>query len=127
MPLSEHEEKILQEIERQFYRQDPKFARGVASGTIHTQVRRSLRKGVGLLVLGFVVMGAFFFRPAVLVGVAAFLLMLAGATVIWHNLRKLGLDRLEPGGPRSSAANPFSKLFGDAQDRLRDIRRRKDS
>ena len=51
MPLSEHEQKILEEIERQLYEQDPKFARNVASKAAKGHSARNLRRGIGLFLL----------------------------------------------------------------------------
>jgi hypothetical protein len=95
MPLSDHEQQILQEIERQLYEHDPKFARGVAGASLHVRAARNVRRGVALFALGFVVLVAFFLHPIVLVGVAAFLLMLSGSIVAYHNARRSGVDRLK--------------------------------
>jgi hypothetical protein len=125
MPLSDYEQKILEEIEKQFYEQDPKFARGVATGTLHRNLRRNFRRGLALFVLGVFVLLAFFLEPNVLVGVAAFLIMLAGFTVAYQNLKKLGLERAESTAGNTRPVNPMSKLFGSLEQRMRDMRRRR--
>lgn len=121
MPLSDHEQQILHEIERQFYEQDPKFARAVSPEVLQAQAIRNFRRGIALFVLGFVALGFFFLRPAALIGVGAFLMMLAGATFAYHNARKLGVQGA-PGGSRG-----LTGLFGGFEDRLKDIRRRRES
>ena len=127
MPLSDHEQRILEEIEKQFYEQDPKFARGVATGTLHRSLRRNFRRGIALFVLGVFVLLAFFLQPNVLVGVAAFLIMLAGFTIAFQNLKKLSLERAETGGGKLGPTRPFSKMFGSLEDRLKEMRRRRES
>ena len=52
MPLNEREQKILEEIERQFYQEDPKLAQTVAKTTLESVKRKWQR----LAVVGFVVM-----------------------------------------------------------------------
>lgn len=126
MPLSDHEQKILEEIERQFYEQDPKFARGVATGTLHRSLRRNFRRGVALFVVGVFFLFAFFVFRNVLVGVAAFLIMLAGFTIAFQNLKKIGLERAETGGGKVGPPRPFSKIFGSLEDRLKEMRRRRE-
>lgn len=125
MPLSDHEQQrqqqILQEIERQFYEQDPDFARGVGSQTLQAHLIRNVRRGLGLFVLGFGVLLAFFFRPNLIVGVISFLLMLAGATIAYHNARRLSRGEGFSKDPR------FSRLLSNFEGRFKDFRRRKES
>lgn len=126
MPLSDYEQRILEEIERQFYQQDPKFARGVATGTLDRKLRRNLRRGVALLVIGALVLFTFFLQPVVFVGVAAFLMMLVGFTIAYQNLRKLGLEQAgQEGSPQSPRS--IQRMIGGFEQRLRDMRRRRDS
>lgn len=126
MPLSDYEQRILEEIERQFYQQDPKFARGVATGTLDKKLRRNFRRGVALLVIGALVLFAFFLQPNVFVGVAAFLMMLVGFTIAYQNLRKLGIEQAgNEGNPRSPRS--IQRMIGGFEQRLRDLRRRRES
>lgn len=92
MPLSEHEQRILDEIERRLVQEDPKFARGVQSKTPHGQSLRRLRRaiagfaaGLALLVAGLLVPDAFF-----ILGIGAFAVMLASAVVIASTVKAIG-------------------------------------
>lgn len=118
MPLSDHEQQILEEIERQFYEQDPKGARELSNQTLEATLIRNFRRGIALFVTGFAVLGVFFFRPAPLVGVIAFLLMLAGATFAYQNFRKAALSK------DASGASPLSKIVGGVEGKIRKIRRK---
>jgi len=51
VPLSEHEQRLLDEIEQALYAEDPKFASSVRSARAHRRVRSSML----LCVLGVVV------------------------------------------------------------------------
>ena len=53
MPLSEHEQRLLDQIERALYQEDPKFASTVKSTDLRTHMRRRLRRAAFVLVLGF--------------------------------------------------------------------------
>jgi len=120
MPLSEHEQKILEEIERQLYEQDPKFARNVASKARKGNSARNLRRGISLFVLGVVALFVFFARPLTLVGVAAFLLMLSGATLAYNGLKRSGEER----AARRGSGDSVGKRMRDQLGKVRKLRRR---
>ena len=51
MPLSEHEQRVLEQIERALYAEDPKFAAAVRGIDPKTRQRRRLvRAGIGVVV-----------------------------------------------------------------------------
>ena len=56
MPLSEHEQRLLEQIERALVDDDPKFASSVRTGDRRLKARRKLQIGVGLVVVGFAVL-----------------------------------------------------------------------
>ena len=56
MPLSEHEQRLLDQIERALYQEDPKFASTVKSTDLRTHMRRRLRRAAAVLVVGFVIL-----------------------------------------------------------------------
>jgi hypothetical protein len=78
MPLNEHEQKILDEIERQLYEDDPKLAEMVAKAVRGGGDRWKMRLAAVLFVVGAVVMFASFTRSWVIAG-AGFLVMVASA------------------------------------------------
>ena len=53
MPLSEHEQRLLDQIERALYQEDPKFASSVRATDLRTHMRRRLRRAGLVLALGF--------------------------------------------------------------------------
>ncbi len=81
MPLSEHEQKLLEQMEQALYADDPKFASNLRSaGTGASRKRAALGvlavlSGLALLILGVAT------GPAV--GVAGFTVMLIGAVLTY--------------------------------------------
>ena len=85
MPLSEHEQRLLEQIEQALYAEDPKFARSWRVRDLKSLQRvRAIRAaalvlvGLGLLVAGVIVQGSSIV-VGVSLGVAGFVLMLLGA------------------------------------------------
>ena len=71
MPLSEHEQKLLEQIEQALYAEDPKFAHSWRAKANVRGVRRArVVRGIVAVVLGLGLLVA---------GVIGFLLMLGGA------------------------------------------------
>lgn len=118
MPLSEDEERILQEIAQRFYEDDPGFAREVSETTLYRHTVRRMKWAVAGLVAGAVFLVATL-STSFWLSFAGFLVMLGSALVFEHNLRKLGkagLDQLT----RSVRANGLREALGGAGRRMRE-------
>jgi uncharacterized membrane protein len=109
MPLSEHEQRLLDQIERELYAEDPKFASTVRGARLRRPARRRriqgiamFAVGIALLVLGVVV--PFRVAEIPLVSVLGFLVMFLGVmlavTSIRHHAEGDG-----KAGPGSRAGN----------------------
>lgn len=97
MPLSEHEQRLLDQIERALYAEDPKFASTVRGGRLKRPSRRRRLQGICLFALGLVllVLGVVLpVKPADIpvVSVLGFLVMFTGAVMVWSALRGSGGD-----------------------------------
>lgn len=85
MPLSEHEQRLLEQIERALYQEDPKFASSVSGSKMSKPARRRRIQGAVLFVLGLVLLVAGIPSQALYLGdipvlsVVGFLAMLGGA------------------------------------------------
>lgn len=79
MPLSEHEQKMLDEMERQLFADDPHLARAFAPTKNSRRSGRRVIIGLGGVLVGLGVLVLAVSLPAVWLGVIAFLGMLAGA------------------------------------------------
>lgn len=80
MPLSDHEQRLLEQIEQALYDEDPKFARLYRGTDVRSHYRRRvLRAAAGLVVgLGLLLTGVIL--PLIPLGVAGFVVMLAAAS-----------------------------------------------
>jgi hypothetical protein len=87
MPLSEHEQRLLDQIERALYAEDPKFASTVRGGRMRHPTKRRRVQGIVLFVLGLVMLVLGVALPTLWLGnfpvlsVLGFLVMLAGAVL----------------------------------------------
>ncbi|MDP1807263.1 MAG: DUF3040 domain-containing protein [Acidimicrobiales bacterium] len=89
MPLSEDEQRILHEIEQQFYESDPAFARGVGKTTLYRHAGRNLKWAALGFLCGFVLLVGSF-ATSLFLGFVGFAIMLACAFIFERNLRKMG-------------------------------------
>ena len=80
VPLSEDEQRLLHQIEQQFYESDPEFARSVSQTTIYRHAFRNVNWGV-LLFLGGVVMLLFTLSVHFLLAFVGVLIMLVAPDV----------------------------------------------
>lgn len=94
MPLSEEEQRVLREIERSFYENDPEFARQVSSKTLYRHAGRNLRWAALGFVVGLIVLVASFASYLIL-GILGFLGMLFSALIFERNLRAMGKAGLQ--------------------------------
>lgn len=123
MPLSEHEQKVLQELEQALYRQDPAFAHRVKSKNVYRYAGRYLKWSVVGFLAGLAFMLAFF-TTSVIAGFVGVLIMFASLVMFWTNLRRMGKagwDDLT----RSLRAEGIGNALHGTRTRLRDRFRRK--
>jgi hypothetical protein len=90
VPLSEHEQRLLDQIERALYQEDPKFASTVRSTDLRTHMKRRLRRAAAVLVLGILVLlgGLVSNMPAV--GIGGFVVMVAALALALSSWKRLG-------------------------------------
>ena len=87
MPLDEREQRILEEIEAQFYEDDPAFAQSVRDTTLKAVTGRRVRWAAVGFVVGLVVMLAMFTVNPI-IALVGFVLMVASAVWIVTVLRR---------------------------------------
>lgn len=91
-PLSEHEQRVLEEIERRLSEEDPRFAAAVASTTLHGHLARRIRWGAAAFLSGFVML--MLFPVSVWLAAAGFGVMLASSLLVYQQLKRLGREQL---------------------------------
>jgi len=116
VPLSEHEQKLLEQIERELINDDPKFASTVRSADGRVRARRKLLWAVlcGILGFGMLIGGAV--TSEIWLGVLGFCLMFGGAAIAVLNAGAAASkapagSSSPPSGKQGQRANPVkSKL-----------------
>lgn len=123
MPLSEHEQRLLDQIERALYAEDPKFASNVRGARMRSLSYRRRIQGIALFVLGLLLLVAGVVLPYRLVGVpiisvVGFLVMFAGAILAIFSRRSAAegrragsADRSGPGQSRGTLAQRMEQRF----------------
>jgi hypothetical protein len=81
VPLSEHEQRLLEQIERALVDDDPKFASTVRTGDRRLKARRKLQLGALLVILGFAVLVGGAVARSVPLGVLGFLIAFGGVAL----------------------------------------------
>jgi hypothetical protein len=117
VPLSEHEQKLLDQIEQALYAEDPKFASAVRSARSRSRTRRSIVLSVlGVLVgLGLVLVGLV---TSIIVAVVGFVLVVASCGWAAQSLRSRAAgpgDAMPPVGRAGRQAGLRTRM----EDRLR--------
>ena len=126
MPLSEHEQRQLDQIERALYAEDPKFAQAVRAKDPRVHYKRRVVEaaigfllGVGLLLAGVI-------SKLTLIGVAGFVVMLAcsmWALSSWRHMSGGSTGRT--GVPRDRRMRPQVNSRSRFMERLEERWRRR--
>ena len=94
MPLSEHEQRLLEQIERELYADDPKLVSTVRSINPRTYAMRRLWRSAALFILGLAVLVAAVVinsgATSIALGLVGFVVMLLAALRGSADLRRLG-------------------------------------
>lgn len=122
MPLSEHEQRLLEQIERALYAEDPKFASTVRGGRMRKPTRRRRVQGVALFVLGVVMLVTGIALTSLnqanlflLISGGGFLLMLGGAVLAVTSVG--GVAQAEAEGTTAEADK--NRFTGRMEERFR--------
>ena len=116
VPLSDHEQRILDEIEKNLYQEDPRFARQVKERDPARQERKRARIGGLCFVAGFVGLMVFFASQLVVVGVLAFAAMVLGIVLIAGAIKSLTAGS----GLARRPADRVGKALSEWEQRVRD-------
>ncbi|WP_026819650.1 DUF3040 domain-containing protein [Arthrobacter castelli] len=120
MPLSEHEQKLLEQLERQLQADDPKFASSLGNDRMHALSTRHIVFGALGAVLGLLVLLVGISQQWIIVGVVGFLIM--GGGVYWASTQGAkAAKRKEKGSGKSKSQSGFmSNLEDKWEDRRRE-------
>ena len=130
MPLSDHEQRMLEQIESALYAEDPKFASSVRGGTLRAPSTRRRVQGAALFVAGLAMLVSGVAFKATMIGgfpvlsVIGFLVMFGGVVfaITGHRTSKAPGRAPSSGGPRGQRRG---KSGGSFTSRMEDRFRRR--
>jgi hypothetical protein len=104
VPLSDHEQRILRQIERQF-QHEHWLARSLRAPEDAHQAARNAKRAAAVFLLGLVAL-SLSFASSWVVGLVGFVIMLASAVTLVQSIRRLAQDYFSgPGLGESDADN----------------------
>jgi hypothetical protein len=124
VPLSEHEQRLLEQIEQALYAEDPKFASLYRTTDLRSHYRRRVLRAVAVFVVGLGLLLAGVTTEIVAMGVAGFVVMLAAASLLVASLQRMnGRGAGSPPTPEPAGDRRVVALSGGRSGRLRSLGR----
>ncbi|GAQ54203.1 DUF3040 domain-containing protein [Streptomyces acidiscabies] len=109
MPLSEHEQRMLEQMERALYAEDPKFATALEGSGLRTYTRRRVYQAVAGFLVGIALLMAGMVAQQVWLSVVGFLVMLGCAVLAVTGWRKAPKPGEQPTTGGQQARQPRSR------------------
>ncbi|GGC94620.1 hypothetical protein GCM10011512_22040 [Tersicoccus solisilvae] len=125
MPLSEHEQRLLEQLEQQLHNEDPKLASTLGSGATRSLAARHIVLGSLVAVAGVLVLLFGISSQIIVLGVLGFLIM--GAGIYWASSRRRTVPDHGGQGHGGASARPRRSAFMTSLEERWDERRRDDS
>ena len=122
MPLSEHEQRLLEQMEKALYAEDPKFATSLRSTPGARAARGRAALGVLGVLAGLGLLLAGVATTLIIVGVVGFTIMLAGSVLVYSAFQARPVD--DAAAPTTESA-PRSHKSSGFMDRMEDRWRRR--
>ncbi|QPP09327.1 DUF3040 domain-containing protein [Streptomyces bathyalis] len=88
MPLSEHEQRMLEQMERALYAEDPKFATALEGSELRRYTRKRVYQAVAGFLVGIALLMAGMVAQQIWISVVGFLVMLGCAVLAVTGWRK---------------------------------------
>ncbi|MER5785148.1 DUF3040 domain-containing protein [Streptomyces mobaraensis] len=105
MPLSEHEQRMLEQMERALYAEDPKFATALEGSGLRTYTRRRVYQAIAGFLVGIALLMAGMVAQWIWISVVGFLVMLGCAVLVvtgWRKAPRPGSGPQRGAGPLGS-------------------------
>ncbi|MZD06249.1 DUF3040 domain-containing protein [Streptomyces sp. SID5785] len=103
MPLSEHEQRMLEQMERALYAEDPKFATALEGSGLRTYTRRRVYQAVAGFLVGIALLMSGMVAQQIWISVVGFLVMLGCAVLAVTGWRKAPKPGEQPAGAAPGA------------------------
>ncbi|MFI7579922.1 DUF3040 domain-containing protein [Kocuria sp. M1N1S27] len=107
MPLSEHEQQLLAQLEKQLHADDPRFVTNMGSRAVKGTSTRNIVLGIVIAVVGLLVLLGGVVIDSILVGVLGFVVMGAGVYVATLRSGKPRPDGAADKGGPPRRSSPF--------------------
>jgi hypothetical protein len=114
MPLSEHEQRILEEIEKRLAEEDPRLVEQVGRTDLYTHLARRIRIAALAFFGGLLLLLLFVVSPWV--AATGFVIMVLSALLIYRYLGQLGRDQIRE--MQSSGRLTFTGVMGRIAERF---------
>ncbi|MEU8983595.1 DUF3040 domain-containing protein [Streptomyces sp. NPDC048309] len=119
MPLSEHEQRMLEQMERALYAEDPKFATVLEGSGLRTYTRRRVYQAVAGFLVGIALLMAGMVAVQIWLSVVGFLVMLGCAVLAVTGWRKAPKPGEQPAAtPGAPAARRQGRPRRSMMDRI---------
>ncbi|MBF6075033.1 DUF3040 domain-containing protein [Nocardia beijingensis] len=131
MPLSEHEQRMLEQIESALYAEDPKFASSVRGGRLRSTSSRRRLQAAALFVLGLFLLVAGIAAPVKpggfpIISLIGFIVMFGAGVLLLLGTSKSIAKNDRPGGQASSGGGRGrQRKSGGFSERMEDRFRRR--
>lgn len=130
MPLSDNEQRLLEQMERALYAEDPKFASTMRGASRRSGSFSRLAVGITAITAGLVVLVLGVASGEVLIGLLGFILMLGGTAYALSSRRRSGPTGVvngngtvrRPNAPKPQKKAGFMQRMEQRWDRRRDER-----
>ncbi|MEU8531090.1 MULTISPECIES: DUF3040 domain-containing protein [Streptomyces] len=122
MPLSEHEQRMLEQMERALYAEDPKFATALEGSGLRTYTRRRVYQAVAGFLVGIALLMTGMVLVQVWLSVIGFLVMLGCAVLAvtgWRKAPKRG-EQQAAGGRQPRQRRSMMNRIEERWQRRRD-------
>ena len=120
MPLSEHEQRLLEQMEKALYDEDPKFATSLRSSRGGAAARGRAALGVLAVLAGLGLLLAGVATTIIALGVLGFVVMLVGSVIIYSAFSARPAEDPEtPAKPAPAGPSKSSGFMDRMEDRWR--------
>ncbi|GAA3138218.1 spore wall synthesis complex protein [Streptomyces rameus] len=117
MPLSEHEQRMLEQMERALYAEDPKFASALEGSGLRTYTRRRVYQAVAGFLIGIALLMTGMVMQQIWVSVVGFLVMLGCAVLAVTGWRKAPKPGEQPQGTARRQVRPKRSVMDRIEQR----------
>lgn len=125
MPLSEHEQRMLDQIEQGLYAEDPKFAHAVRATDPHVLYKRRLLKAALGFLIGVTLLMAGVISKMIPVGVGGFVVMLACCMWAFSSWKRMSSGAGGDAAPRGGGGRQPRRARRSFMERMEERWRRR--